>query len=992
MYCFFRKSIVILLITVMLFSCSASLMFARAENDSNKLDLDLVLVIDQSTSMYMKSDPRRSNDWDGFRMDAAGVMLSLCDTDSSRAAVVLFNSQIREANYAGRFFDISVGDGNLNRNSMINMLQTKAQDVRADTDIGLALKTAVDIIREDPSERRPVILLLTDGGISVNPVKGGRTDEMSYNDFEEAVAYAENNDIKIYTVALIGGIAYETDMLRSASVRTGGLFNSVTNVEDLPRIFNNIFANEIDSEVISINAETIDIDENGIRTVNIPIPNQSVVEANIMIAAEASDTCELYRPGSDQPVIIDQKSVAGFQTEHFALYKIINPKQTGNWVLKYRPSEAQANADINIVFSYDLTPVVSASPALELSKIDGTTVTVQFVKEDGQLADDPALYLARNDSEGIIATLFLTSEDGQRVYLSDGVMEKYEDRFELYLPLQDIGSQLLSSGTYLVKANLQGDGMNASTVPLEITVLNRAPEVTGQTDRASNIIVNDPTSNAYGQEKPIEIDLSALFTEPEGEQLHYEIVSDIDGCAFDATLDGSLLRIIPHGKAAQETVTIAAVDPDGDRAMLDIPVGVTSIRDVLQAECTFVVANVDGASLAKDSSLCLTANLTRNGEPVTDPALLRLVQSTMSLSVNGEEATELDFVLNEASSQFEAQATTLSTSASYQIEGTALLRDFEVDVKGLSFTVGNMPPQIDTDALAILPARYEIQPFLWRQFNENELTVDLADIFTDTPDDVLSFAAYALTAEQMQMSDVELLADVAALRELPVLENGVLQAPVTVVGEQTMLMVVTDSDGEQNSARYAYNVVSQKQEIQTLILLIILAILGVVILSLLVYWLIYRRAWKPAYGAVKPEIDGAQKTIKAFPVRGKADAVLSVVLNASEMAGKGTPLYDVLVSVGKNCVMRPKRNEAVEIRLQRALPDATELLVNGKELKKKGDKARWSRTASMTIRQREGVTTLVILTRVSQNSAGSTWQQRSTGLLSNSTSTRNAQL
>ena len=94
---------------------------------------------------------------------------------------------------------------------------------RTATDIGLALKRAVQIISDDPSERQPVILLLTDGDFATT---APRTVAQSIAEFDEAAVEAVQRGIKVYTIALSSGKVYDTTRLIDLAQASGGLFRS----------------------------------------------------------------------------------------------------------------------------------------------------------------------------------------------------------------------------------------------------------------------------------------------------------------------------------------------------------------------------------------------------------------------------------------------------------------------------------------------------------------------------------------------------------------------------------------------------------------------------------------------------------------------------------------------------------------------------------------------------------------------------------------------
>ena len=78
-------------LTVLLCSCTA---LADSANGA----LDLVILLDNSGSMYRNS---LGNDAESYRYDAASIMLNMCEATGSRAVVYEF-SGVKEINEIGR--------------------------------------------------------------------------------------------------------------------------------------------------------------------------------------------------------------------------------------------------------------------------------------------------------------------------------------------------------------------------------------------------------------------------------------------------------------------------------------------------------------------------------------------------------------------------------------------------------------------------------------------------------------------------------------------------------------------------------------------------------------------------------------------------------------------------------------------------------------------------------------------------------------------------
>ena len=147
---------------------------AIAENGSkasSRLAMDLVMVIDVSNSMGNTRE-NGGNDRRGFRLDAAAMLLGLCDAEYSRACVLPFAGTIMtKQKYADTLYSVQLNSVSTVREEMINIVNDyRSGSINApDTDLGGALMTAVEMLENrDETSNAPVIILLTDGQISFN--------------------------------------------------------------------------------------------------------------------------------------------------------------------------------------------------------------------------------------------------------------------------------------------------------------------------------------------------------------------------------------------------------------------------------------------------------------------------------------------------------------------------------------------------------------------------------------------------------------------------------------------------------------------------------------------------------------------------------------------------------------------------------------------------------------------------------------------------------
>ena len=409
------KKLFLLFIFLMLALGSLTGACAVEQKDTSRLALDLVIALDMSSSMA-KND-KQSNDMNGYRLDAAAIMLGLCDAEHSRAAIVPFAGTVLEDNFYNtkhfnKLYEINIIKSSATRTSMIKELNDDEMRRRgnADTGLGEALTRAVELLLEHPSNNHPVIVLMTDGKIdfSSNKATNARKIEASEKAYEEACQLAMEHGIHIYTVGLKGHGFFDGELLEQTAQKTGGSYHEITKASDLPEVFNSLYANEVGSNVVDFPAEMRN-NKDGTMAAVLKVPNRSMAEANILIPVgkKAGSTVKLYKPNQNTPVAFDGQSIISYETKYFTLIKILKPQDVGEWCIEFKQDNVStADVNIHVVFSYDVVPTFEFSND-KAEKQQEFNVMVKFREPNGENTLDENLYLG-----GIQANLELKDKDG----------------------------------------------------------------------------------------------------------------------------------------------------------------------------------------------------------------------------------------------------------------------------------------------------------------------------------------------------------------------------------------------------------------------------------------------------------------------------------------------------------------------------------------------------------------------------------------------------
>ena len=779
---------------------------AIAENGSkasSRLAMDLVMVIDVSNSMGNTRE-NGGNDRRGFRLDAAAMLLGLCDAEYSRACVLPFAGTIMtKQKYADTLYSVQLNSVSTVREEMINIVNDyRSGSINApDTDLGGALMTAVEMLENrDETSNAPVIILLTDGQISFNNRSNNASAVIeSRNKFYEAINRAVKDGIRIYTVGLRPkNDKLPTEMLEEAAAQTGGVYNEVIDPESIPAVFNSFFANQVGSDVAKLES-TVSEEQRGAAITMLSIPNRSVAEANIMLPVGVKYTTKLYGPNGAEKTF-DRSHIVRYNTQNSTFIKIVNPSEVGEWMVTYVSNENNrtlpTELGISVIFSYDVVPEFSFSS--QAYKTDEITVDIRFKDKEGNYVDDTSLYMGMNNDGqgGIIPTGYLCNAEGQPVHSEPLHFSKQADRFTTSFTLNQLVPGI-RQGDYHFVVQFTGDGMDMTAESQSLKIKNRAPSLAEGTEGISwSPVIHDPTAADYQNEKNAEIQLSDYITDVDGEKISYELMSGYEADMIEANLKAgtSILSMKTKNLRGSTTLKIRAFDGDADgETVFDIPVRIDNVRQRM-AEDYEVEVNASGNTSAKHEDINVTLTVKEKGEPVQDESILQLIADhTKTIGyqrrLNEETSDVHPFNFSVRDGALTASFQTEDMAGTYSFSGEALVMDdilLKTPLFPEPFTVENMEPRLK-DGVAEkkeLPARTIHDPSVASDsdyLKKYEETIDLRSVFEDPDGD-------PLTSNHLQYSVS------ATDGEGKTIPNNLIS--LTVDEEKDILHIITDVNGQ----------------------------------------------------------------------------------------------------------------------------------------------------------------------------------------------------
>ena len=239
--------------------------------------MDVVIVMDTSGSM--QNSKGGGADPEGVAMEAAKLFVDMMESSGSRVGLVPFSDQL------GNVVNLTDINSTADKEGVKSAIS--ALSYGGDTDIGQAMQKAMEILNNGGDVgNRKMILFFTDGNIDFSVVhrEDGLAEEAaatSRQQADTATADAAAAGIPIYSIGLNADGTLDEELIQKMANDTGGKQYSVTSAGELPNIFNEIFADFVESKIDGRDVTIQSSDQ--YETVPFTIPNDSVMEANIVM-------------------------------------------------------------------------------------------------------------------------------------------------------------------------------------------------------------------------------------------------------------------------------------------------------------------------------------------------------------------------------------------------------------------------------------------------------------------------------------------------------------------------------------------------------------------------------------------------------------------------------------------------------------------------------------------------------------------------------------
>lgn len=375
-------SIIMLCVLMQMCICVRAVPVQRSSN------MDVVLVIDVSGSMK-KTDPEK------IALEGAKLFVDMMENSGSRAGLVAFSHELVQV------YNLTAINSGSDKASLKNAIDTL--QFSGDTDIGTAVEKAVEMLTsvQDVGNNK-MVLFFTDGEIDLPKGSPSETEaeNLSKEKSESAIVNAAAANIPIYTIGLNVNGGVDTDLISKMASSTEAKNNIVTAAGELPAIFNDIFADFVETEINELGDITI-ADANVYEELPFSIPNDSVLEANIVMITSGEGTLtdvQLVKPDGST-ISPDGKTTILSTSNNYNMLKLIGP-MSGTWTLRIKGDQG-CQVHVNLLFNYDVI-LKSSGQADD----EGNLTISATLEKNGTLVADEALYAQ------LVTTACVTRADG----------------------------------------------------------------------------------------------------------------------------------------------------------------------------------------------------------------------------------------------------------------------------------------------------------------------------------------------------------------------------------------------------------------------------------------------------------------------------------------------------------------------------------------------------------------------------------------------------
>ncbi len=457
---------------------------------SVKSGLDVIFVMDYSGSM-------KSNDPDAIAQGMVKAFIDTVHATDIHVGFVAYNDQLLAATQP---LPVKTNEERQTLKTLIDK-----SGYSGNTDIGLGLRYAYDLIRQN-SDRKKAIILISDGESDLKGSSTGRVLENALQDVEYVTSECKKEAIPVYSIAF-GEYDGNVKSLEKISGQTGGEMYTVKKPETLIQVLYGIFENNMDYRIEKI---TDGIYAAGRQDILVKLDEPYVDEVDVLLISPQTI-------GSVE-VIYGEKEAETILLKNYAVAKLENIDEQIKELVVRTETVKNQELQVYLIAYRNLTPVLLTEPLVD--KNSSLTYQVYFKDKNETIITDEAFY------HHFFYT-FALSKKGEKETLEAEIQNG-----------RICGEVILNhTGTYFLEGRLD-DHMGKVVFPtIEIQVQNRCPEGELPVNERYTILTKEQM-----------FPLDEYFSDPDGDNLTYalkESLGNTEKKPLLAELNDGILRIKP---------------------------------------------------------------------------------------------------------------------------------------------------------------------------------------------------------------------------------------------------------------------------------------------------------------------------------------------------------------------------------------------------------------------------------------------------------------
>ena len=508
---------VLVLVTVLIITAFTGAKPGMAKEGENT-NYNIEVVVDASGSLN-ETDPENN------RYTAIDIFLQSLREKGNNVGAVVFTSQIEADTGLSEMISKN------SKEKLSNQIKEYVPD-KGDTNIGLALQTAIDNLNAVNNGSENIILLLSDGNTDMGSADA---NESSLAIERSAIEQCISDGIKVYGICLNSDANANLQEFKDMTSLTSGAFLEVKSSENLVAALKDFYGQIFKTKFIS-DMKTI---KDGVATKSIEVPLYGVEELNITINnASKLSGVTITKPGGVDMSANEFGGISSVIGDYYFI-KITDPN-AGLWVVTVSGLEGTQIA-FDFVFNSDNTVVLETASTNNSFSLDQDVDFLAGFHSKGEKLIGKEYY---EYYTGTLVVNFAGSENKNLQYYPmapDG-----ENGFKGSLSYD-------KEGVYEVYAVLTCGEFESLSAPVTISVGNSLP-----TFSAGDNEVTVKINKLFNKKETV--DIGKYFSDKEDENLSLKLLAS---SYKDKEIEGPEGNKIVLKKLVNGKVTVQAEDSNG---------------------------------------------------------------------------------------------------------------------------------------------------------------------------------------------------------------------------------------------------------------------------------------------------------------------------------------------------------------------------------------------------------------------------------------------